>query len=91
VPELPQHLRTRAAALRRQAAALDRQPLATVRLRAGDDTWIGPTAVAFGDTLGQAEWALRTASDGLRRAARALERQADAAMAGPDAALGRVA
>ena len=78
VPDQIHQLRTRAAALRRQADVLDRDPLGPVRLRSGDDTWIGPTAVAFRDSLTQAEQALRRAADGLRQQARVLERQADA-------------
>ncbi|MGD9703492.1 MAG: hypothetical protein AB7Q42_02100 [Acidimicrobiia bacterium] len=79
--DLPQHLRARAAILRRQAAALDRQPFGPVRLRAGDDTWIGPTAAAFRDALGQAERTLRSAAEGLCRHAVRLEAQADVAAA----------
>ncbi len=80
VPDVPQHLRARADALRRHAAALDRQPLALVRLRAGDDAWIGSSAVAFREALGLAERHLCSAADGLRRHARRLDAEADAAV-----------
>ena len=80
VPDVPQHLRARADALRRHAATLDHQPLALVRLRAGDDAWIGPSAVAFRDALGLAERHLCSAADGLRRHARRLDAEADAAV-----------
>ena len=80
VPDVPQHLRARADAPRRLAAALDRQPLALVRLRAGDDAWIGPSAVAFREALGVAERHLCSAADGLRRHARRLDAEADAAV-----------
>ena len=83
VPDQIHQLRTRAAALRRQAGVLDGDPLGPVRLRCGDDTWIGPSAGAFRDSLIQADQALRRAADGLRQQARALERQADAAAVRP--------
>lgn len=66
--------------MRRHAAALDHQPLAPVRLRAGDDAWIGPSAIAFRDALGLAERNLGSAADGLRRHARRLDAEADAAV-----------
>ena len=80
VPDVPQHLRARADAMRRHAAALDHQPLALVRLRAGDDTWIGSSAVSFREALGLAERHLCSAADGLRRHARRLDAEADAAI-----------
>ena len=81
VPDVPQHLRARADELRRHAAALDQQPLAPVRRRAGDDAWIGPTAVAFRNSLDLAERHLHGAADGFRRLARRLDAEADAARA----------
>jgi hypothetical protein len=54
-------LRQRADALRRVAVRLDGGELRRIVALAGDETWRGPTATAFGDDL-------RTAADHLDRA-----------------------
>lgn len=78
VPDSAQDLRRRAASLRRHAVRLESDPLAPVRLRAGDSTWIGPSALHFADELWQAEQALRSAAEGLRTRARRLDSLAEA-------------
>lgn len=79
VPESSQVLRTRAASLRRHAVRLESRPLSPVRLRAGDQTWIGPTAQRFAEELAHAESVVRAAAEALRSRARRLDSLADAA------------
>ncbi len=72
-----QQLRTRAAALRTKAQQLDHALLRVVAQRAGQDTWIGPTADRFLADLRSSVNNLDAAVDGLRAATRRLERRAD--------------
>jgi hypothetical protein len=71
-----EQLRTRARALRQLAARVSVCTGLTLHQRAGDDTWIGPTASRCRDDLLTVRRELLTAHDELIAAARRLERQA---------------
>jgi hypothetical protein len=73
------HLRQRAQALRAMARALDQCGLDGVRLRAGHDTWVGPTALAFAAEVDTWRSRLAKAVDDLNAHAARLERLATAA------------
>ncbi len=73
------HLRQRAQALRAMARRLERCGLDGVHLRAGHDTWIGPTAVAFAAALDAWRTRISLAIDDLRGHAAHLERLAETA------------
>jgi hypothetical protein len=73
------HLRLRAQALRAMARQLEQCGLDGVRLRAGHDTWIGPTAVAFLADVDAWRTRLAVAADDLTTKAARLDRFADAA------------
>lgn len=75
-------LRGRARSLRLYGAVLDASAATELHLRAGNDTWIGPTPQRCLDELLAMRRRLRQANSGLVAAALALERQADAADAG---------
>jgi uncharacterized protein YukE len=77
----PEALRARAGALRALAARLDASVIHDLLAAAGDDTWRGPTADAFGDSVRRAQRGCDDAGEELRAAARALELAADQAAA----------
>lgn len=69
-------LRRRAAALRRLAHSVSTSEAIDLRLRAGADVWIGPTATRCLDDLTTAGRRLVGAADDLIVRARGLERRA---------------
>ena len=71
------HAPTCCAVMRRRSIT---NPWRPVRRRAGDEAWIGPTAIGFRDNLDLAERYLTSAADGCRRLARRLDLEADAAV-----------
>ncbi len=72
----PQRLRQRALALRRLARRIESSPTASIRWRADDHTWIGPTATRIRGEIDAARRTLDTAAAELRSAAMHLEQQA---------------
>jgi hypothetical protein len=82
-----EHLRERAQALRAMARGLEQCGLDGVRLRAGHDTWIGPTAGAFVADLDAWRSRLSFAAGDLIGHAGHLERLADTADLAPASAL----
>lgn len=72
----PTELRRRALALRQSAQHLDRSGVRLLPSRAGADTWIGPTARRFLDTVEDVTRSLAAAEDDLLSTARWLEHQA---------------
>lgn len=69
-------LRRRARALRRLADSISTSEAVDLRLRAGMDAWIGPTASRCCDDLTALGRGLTRAADDLTVRARALERRA---------------
>ena len=69
-------LRRRAGALRRLARVIDGSSVHQLSARSGDDTWQGPTAVAFGQGLRQAQRILDDATHELVATAIRLEHEA---------------
>jgi hypothetical protein len=79
MPELDaEPLRLRARALRNLGATLEACLATRLHLRAGADTWIGPSPQRCLDDLLTARRRLRHAADQLAIAAIALDRRADA-------------
>ncbi len=72
-----QELRRRASVLRSKAQQLDHALLHVVPHRAGDETWIGPTADRFVSALLISVSDVNCAVDELRVAVRTLERRAE--------------
>lgn len=70
-------LRWRAAQLVEVAGRLEAVALEAVHLRAGDDTWRGPTAAAFAESLWRARLARDAAARVIRSTAGQLVWQAD--------------
>lgn len=69
-------LRRRATALRRLSVAITTSEAIDLRLRAGDEVWIGPTATRCADDLIAIGRRLTRAGEGLVVRAKALERRA---------------
>lgn len=70
-------LRWRASRLAEAAGRIEAVAVESVHLRAGDDTWRGPTAAAFAEALWRARLSRDAASRLARTAAGQLEWQAD--------------
>jgi hypothetical protein len=70
-------LRWRASQLVEAAGRIEAVALESVHLRAGDDTWRGPTAAAFADALWRARLSRDAASRLVRTAASHLVWQAE--------------
>ncbi len=80
------HLRTRSAALRRAAQAIDDCDVPSLCTRAGDDVWIGPTAMACVEDLAVHALRLAQAAAHLRDVARSLDARASTVESAPEQA-----